>query len=176
MGRGRDLYESVDTVVDEVSFFKGLRSHPDYKRYSFFKLPMSYEVDCAISQSGSVVGFCEFKRRKVIKDCYDTLILSLKKYKALASYSSNEVQSKLFVRWNDVSSVHEVSPGGINYRIAWGGRSDRGDWQDSEPVVHIPVEDFEDLNIDIKPLDNSEHDRLVCLLDKGKSWKVGSSI
>jgi len=46
------------------------------------------------------------------------------------------------VEWNDMVGWHKVEK---VHSIRMGGRVDRGDWQDIEPVVHIPVTDFKQL-------------------------------
>jgi hypothetical protein len=43
------------------------------------------------------------------------------------------------VEWNDVVGWHKVEK---VHSIRMGGRVDRGDWQDMEPVVDIPTSEF----------------------------------
>ena len=170
----RLMYENLDTAVDEVEFFRSLRKHRDYSNQTFRKLPLGYEIECAVEVDGKVVGFCEFKRRHNKRHRYPTLILSLRKYKQLISYSYFESPAKLYVRWDDFDAVHVVRPQKITYDIEWGGRTDRGDWQDREPVVHIPGEHFDVLPLGRERLDDAGRDRLERLLKADKSWTVGN--
>ena len=170
----RKLYENIDTTVDEVEFFQSLREHAGYSHYTFSKLPLGYEIECAMESYGSITGWCEFKRRHVDMNKYPTLILSLHKYKQLISYSFFDDGAMLFVRWNDKDAVHHVPSEHIKYDIAWGGRSDRGDWQDAEPVVHIPIKEFVVLSLEREKLSEAGRDRLGRMLSNGKPWTVGA--
>lgn len=170
----RKLYESLDTVVDEVEFFRSLRDCEGYSHYKFLKLPLGYEIECAMESGGSIAGFCEFKRRKVDMGAYPTLILSLHKYKQLVSYSWVSDGALLFVRWNDRDAVHRVPSKHIGYKIAWGGRTDRRDWQDTEPVVHIPIEEFNVLPLGREKLSDAGRDRLSRMFASGRPWTVGA--
>lgn len=168
----RPLYENLSTVVDEVEFFRSLSRHEDYNCYKFRKLPLGYEIECSMENRGSIHGWCEFKRRHVNRRDYPTLILSLHKYRKLVSYSGRQ-ESLLFVRWNDEDAVHHIYSGEIEYEIKIGGRKDRGDWQDIEPVVHIPVEAFVPLDLDREDLSHSDRERLGRLFRSGRPWVVG---
>jgi len=121
----------------------------------------------------AITAFCEFKRRHVQMDKYPTLILSLRKYKQLVSYSWCEDGAYLFVRWNDKDGVHRIPSKAIEYDIEWGGRIDRGDWQDNEPVVHIPISDFGVLPLERERLASSGREKLMRLLDRKLPWTVG---
>ena len=144
----RPLYEKDLNLLDEIRFFSDLQGHTRYEHYSFKKLPLAYRVECAAisSLTGKVEGFCELKCRSVLMSDYPTLILSLHKWDDLIRYSRYG-WSSLFVRWQDYDAVLDVKSTS-NYRITFGGREDRGDWQDVEPVVHIPVKDFYLLEIE----------------------------
>jgi len=170
----RAMYENLDTACDEVEFFRSLREHEPYSQYSFSKLPLGYEIECAMEKKNSITAFCEFKRRHVNMNTYDTLILSLHKYKQLISYSWVEDGAMLFVRWNDMDAVHNVPSEHIKFEIAWGGRTDRNDWQDTEPVVHIPITEFDVLPLEREKLSTAGRERLSRMLSGGKPWTVGA--
>lgn len=170
----RTLYENLDTATDEVEFFRNLREHGSYQRYTFSKLPLGYEIECAMELDGKITGWCEFKRRHNDMTKYPTLILSLHKYRQLVTYSYHEDGAMLFVRWNDKDAVHRIPSGHIKYDIAWGGRTDRGDWQDTEPVVHIPTTEFDVLPLERAKLSVAGRERLSRMLDSGNPWTVGA--
>jgi hypothetical protein len=144
----RPLYENSKTLLDEVKFFCDLKnSIPEFNSRRFRKLPIRYEIECVVEDvtKGDIVAFAEFKQRYNERDKYPTLFISHAKYKKLLEYDDFR-RSILFVRWRDVDGMHVVGDhlnDILNYKIAWGGRNDRGDWQDNEPVIHIPVDHFE---------------------------------
>ena len=148
----RPLYENSKTLLDEVNFFRDLKnSIPEFKGCRFRKLPIRYEIECVIEDitKGDVTAFAEFKRRYNDRDKYPTLFISLAKYKKLLEYDDLRA-AILFVRWRDVDGMHVLGDhlqDILNYKIMWGGRNDRGAWQDNEPVIHIPVEHFKVLQI-----------------------------
>jgi len=113
------------------------------------KLPISYRVDYAVTQNGKVVGFTELKCRGVPSTKYKTLILSLGKWEALLSLqqSARNLRSNLAVRFTDTDLWFPVFPETRDaVEVRWGGRNDREDWQDMEPVVHLPISDFISFN------------------------------
>tara|TARA_R110002020_G_scaffold276042_2_gene491254 strand:- start:18565 stop:18852 length:288 start_codon:yes stop_codon:yes gene_type:complete len=85
-------------------------------------------------------------------------------------------QSFLIVRWSDVDGIHHVNAhksATSDYKIAWGGRRDRDDWQDIEPTIHIPIDDFEIVDTERQPLSKQEEADLEEKFRSGKGWKVG---
>lgn len=170
----RPLYENSSTLEEEIKFFRDLTtSVTEYKQCRFRKLPLSYRLECAIEHipTGKVTGFCEFKRRRNLRTHYPTLMLSLHKYRELAACSEFS-DALLFVRWNDRDGLYEVNKH-ANPDIRWGGRKDRGDWQDREPVVHIPVDDFELLDTKRKDFTEVGKERVIKVWKSGRGWAVG---
>jgi len=168
----RPLYENAATLEEEIKFFRDLRSTTEYSQTRFRKLPISYKLECAIEHipTGKITGFCEFKRRKNLREQYPTLILSLQKYRELQAVSEFS-NALLFVRWNDRDGVHEITEY-AEADIRWGGRKDRGDWQDEEPVVHIPVDDFDLLRTRRKDFTEVGKARVEKVWSSGKGWAV----
>tara|TARA_R110000751_G_scaffold231149_3_gene332553 strand:+ start:1141 stop:1569 length:429 start_codon:yes stop_codon:yes gene_type:complete len=108
------------------------------------KLPVSYRIDWAVFKGKKLVGFMELKARKVTKTKYPTLILSLSKLMAGCELASKT--STIFwlgVKWLDTFGVCRITPPFRN--VEMGGRTDRNDAADIEPVVHVPVERFKEL-------------------------------
>lgn len=54
------------------------------------------------------------------------------------------------MRWDDYDGVLDVGIDGpsIVTDVTFGGRIDRGDWQDQEPVIHLPTKNFRLLEIE----------------------------
>lgn len=110
------------------------------------KLPVSYRVDYAICSAadGCVWGVLELKRREHELDRYPTLILAAGKYMEARRWSMLGIPAFLAVRCRDGDYIHRLRRD--PYHVAIGGRKDRNDPADIEPVVHIPIEDFEPLD------------------------------
>lgn len=98
------------------------------------KLPIAYEVDFAVLRGERVVGFAEVKVRK---RAYDTLMLSLHKAEALRRLATGFRSWLLVAVPAGVYARRFVIAERFDVRV--GGRSDRGDWQDVEPVAHFPM-------------------------------------
>ena len=98
------------------------------------KLPMAYEVDFAVMRGERVVGVAEVKVRS---RAYETVLVSLHKVQALRRAAQMGLRAWLLVAVPAGVYAHRVAPAGA-LDVRWGGRADRGDWQDMEPVVHVP--------------------------------------
>jgi hypothetical protein len=106
------------------------------------KLPKWYQVDFALlNEASNVIGVAECKRRR---GNYTSIIISLRKVMKMLEYHSYGYEAWFMVSLN--TRVHRVRihPGLLATCVtAMGGRWDRGDDQDIEPVVHIPLSAFE---------------------------------
>lgn len=99
------------------------------------KLPLAYEVDFAVMRGERVVGVAEVKVRS---RAYETVLLSLRKVQALERHARCGLIAWLLVAVPEGVYAQRVLPG-ERLDVRWGGRADRGDWQDREPVVHLPM-------------------------------------
>ncbi len=106
------------------------------------KLPKAYQLDYAIIRQKEVVAWLEIKCRNVLHGEYPTFMLSLNKWLAGERLARDTGKGFLLVvRYRD--SLRYVNAKGIsNPEIGFGGRVDRGDWQDQEPCVFIPTRFF----------------------------------
>ena len=108
-------------------------------RCSAVKLPISYELDYALVRDGTVRAWAEVKCRRNARDRYPTYMISLRKVLAgLAMAERTNLPFLLLVQWAD--ALGWVTPSARGIQI--GGRHDRGDSADVEPVIHIPIDTF----------------------------------
>lgn len=106
------------------------------------RMPLKSAIDWSLQAGPHITGWVEIKCRKVARDVYPTLILSAHKYiNAMQMRNMFDIPLLIVVRYTDGLYFWEVD--GRKLDVRHGGRADRGDWQDVEPVVHIPVELFE---------------------------------
>lgn len=109
-----------------------------------YKMPTSYRLDWIVFAPGAKLhGFMELKTRKVKMNKYPSLLLSLGKYAAGCNLA-RMTGSGFWVaaRWTDTLGFCRVDDIIIDIDIGMGGRTDRGDKDDFEPVVHLPISEF----------------------------------
>jgi hypothetical protein len=106
------------------------------------KLPKRYIVDYVFLKDNKPVAWAEVKCRTNPRNKYDHYMISV--HKVLSGMEMAKKTGSVFavvVMWTDcigaisISSVDE-------YDIIIGGRTDRGDKEDVEPVFMIPVSEF----------------------------------
>lgn len=107
------------------------------------KTPRFYGVDWSLQKGNEVKAMAEVKFRKA---SYPTYILSLHKFVEMCqSAAVSGLPYFLVVSWPEESQrvvrYVSVTPE-IKQRVIHGGRKDRGDAQDVEPVVEIPMSKF----------------------------------
>lgn len=141
----RPIYETQADLDNEIQVRDALSR---VWNVSFHKMPRAYNIDwLLVDQQGNAKAFVELKCRSTPKDQYPTLMLSLHKWmhgKTLA----REINGVFLiaVRWTD--GLYYCIPEeceGVTYGV--GGRTDRGDSQDVEPVVHIPNSCFKQVSV-----------------------------
>jgi len=105
------------------------------------KLPISYRLDFALLRDEQVVAFAEVKRRNVLHNTYPTAFISLSKI--MAARLMRPLPSFWVVAWDDgVGYVRLDNHDGV---ITMGGRRDRHDSADIEPMAHFKTELFKKL-------------------------------
>lgn len=106
------------------------------------KMPDLSGVDFCAIRDGRVVGFIETKIRSNPHWQYPTYMISLKKLDtASAAMGALNVPTVLAVRWSDAWGYVSLSDM-TDHASAIGGRVDRADPQDMEPVALIPMSRF----------------------------------
>jgi len=140
----RSLYETEEDRGREGSFIEELCIT---WKCEAVKLPIHYKLDFALMRDGVIRAFLETKIRKYVMDYFDTYMISMAKVLAAREYSAFAgIPSLLAVRWNDGDGfigLHSMK----DFEIGFGGRRDRNDPQDMEPVVFIPIENFGRLKV-----------------------------
>ena len=135
----RPIYETDKDREQEADFIKELCIA---WKCEAKKLPIHYKLDFALIREGVIRAFLETKIRSYARGYFDTYMISMAKVLAAKEYSAFAgVPSLLSVRWDDGDgfiALHDIK----DFHIGFGGREDRGDPQDMEPVVFIPIEHF----------------------------------
>ena len=124
----------------DLTVERKVQAQLERKGIQLHKLPVSYRLDFAMFKNGKLKGWAEIKARNNSRDHYPTLMISLGKVLAARQLADvSGTRSILLVQyldglfWCDFASPFEV-------RI--GGRYDRGDSDDVEPVAHFQIEAF----------------------------------
>jgi len=143
----RPEYETVKDLSNEGSIASMLSEMWDVE---VEKLKRFAPADVAFVSNGEIEAFAEIKVRKNTKLHYPTYMISLHKLEELARlHDFSGKRCLLIVSWLDSLGWWKIPSGiGSNLRIEMGGTFRRGDPQDREPVVHIPIDEFHD----VKPL------------------------
>jgi hypothetical protein len=134
----RPLYESSKDLSNELRVSNILK---ECWNAEFVKLPMAYHVDWAVVRGAEIKAFAEFKRRHNPKDRYPTFMISLNKWKHGREIGKElGVPFLIIVEWDD--GLYYCDTEAVARTYGFGGRSDRGDSQDQEPVVFINTKEF----------------------------------
>ena len=133
----RPMYENDNDLRSE----KNLISYvSDCWNVASYKLPMSYKIDYVMYRNESPVGFAEVKVRTHTFGTFPTYIISLAKVmEARRLARETNTKSILIVSWTDRTGYLDFFS---HHQIRHGGRSDRNDWQDQEPMCHFDLKDF----------------------------------
>lgn len=108
----------------------------------FRKLPIRYGVDFAIISDGKIVSWAEVKCRNNSSALYQTLMISAAKIWTGVTLSAQTGKPFFIVaEWTDGIGYLKI-PDVSLFDLGFGGRTDRNDAQDMEPVYFIPVELF----------------------------------
>ncbi len=139
----RLVYESEADRLNEKSALDELVRHWGG---SWEPLKPFYPADAVLLAADETIrSFVEVKCRTRRMGEFDTYIVSLHKVKALSEMASfTQRAAILLVRWTDATGWWRIPVDSIaNYRIRMGGTKRRNDKQDIEPLVEIPISEFE---------------------------------
>jgi hypothetical protein len=130
----RTQYESKEDRTIEQKLIK------DYVSTGALKLPKSYGFDFMVQHGPKLPEVWEVKRRKKRYSTWFVSLLKLLKaqhYEALGikAYALVEIEGKVYtLRFTETP-----------YYIEWGGRSDRNDSADQEPMVHYKLNNMKEI-------------------------------
>ena len=106
------------------------------------KLPIQYKLDYALTRfDKSILAFCEIKVRTNSIGSYPTYIVSLAKILSGRNLArETNTKSFLIVKWSDSLGFIDMEN---NFKTIVGGRIDRNDWQDIEPMCEFNINNFQ---------------------------------
>ena len=134
----RKIYEREEDRRNEWDFAVGLCGIWNVR---LKKLPIKYGLDFALMRGDELRGFLEIKCRGNASTKYSNYLLSLHKMgqaKRLHELTGKpSILAVQFYECNLCAYLHEV-----RFTVGFGGRDDRKDWQDNEPVAMISMGDF----------------------------------
>lgn len=109
------------------------------------KVPLKYQVDWLAMRGKDPMAFVEFKHREKLSiDAYPRYMISLDKWmKAKQLCKEVEIPFIMVITFTEGTYYGVFSHNGLHdvtYGI--GGRYDRGDAQDVEPMIYLPLKKF----------------------------------
>jgi len=138
----RPLYETEANRINERAVAQLVEGKWNCK---CVKLKKAYALDYAIVRDKKIVSFMEIKCRNYTMEKLGSMggfMISLHKWlEAKAICDVSNVPFCLVVRTNDGVFWHKTTDF-KNYEVSIGGRYDRGDDQDVEPVILLKPECF----------------------------------
>lgn len=141
----RPMYETqtdVDKELEVMEFMESVFKYP----VTYSKLPKSYQIDYGVYDGDKALKMvCEIKSRNIKLKTYPDLILSAHKMHELVNWHTRGIAARLLYRLDDGLYFYRVTTDAYQLNITEGGRTDRGDWQDIEPVYHIPTSSLTEL-------------------------------
>lgn len=138
----RPMYETQSDLDSELTVMEKLVKRMPREHY-FRKLPLAYQLDYGLylTEDNSLQALTEVKTRSIDFGAYPTMILSAHKMHEMIAWRSRGFPTILIYNLNDGVYTYRPSAESVyDCEIKSGGRADRGDWQDIEPVYHIPVD------------------------------------
>jgi hypothetical protein len=134
----RPTYENGSTLAEEIAIAKEVGELWDV---NLTKMPRAYRLDFSIrNMQGRFKAWTEIKRRFHKFDTYPNTFLSLGKVFAAREFNEyTELPCLFIVKFDDCIAYADMLP---KRELFQGGRNDRDDWQDQEPLVLVPKSDF----------------------------------
>ena len=139
-------YESTDTLAAEREVCAIIESGG----FECEKLARKQVLDFAIRKEGDkkILWFMEVKSRTCKSDTYETYMIGMKKFMhMLQTIYLLRTRTALVVRFTDRIMKLWISSD-VPHHLEMGGRPDRGDPDDFEPVVHLSMDLFEELDLE----------------------------
>lgn len=134
----RPRYENAETLAAERAVIEKLCAG---RGRTWEKLKEKYAADYLIMQGDTPTALAEVKCRTCRVGDFGTYMISAHKYALMENYAqSMKIRAVLAVQWSDALGYVEIPSAAAFPGI--GGRKDRGDDHDREPVMHIPISAF----------------------------------
>ena len=106
------------------------------------RLPVKSSLDVGFARGKDLIGFGEVKVRSHDHGQYPTLLLSMEKWNVAVGIAKNiRVPVCLLVQFSDILMWAPMEYNS-DITVGMGGREDRADPEDVEPVVFIPMDLF----------------------------------
>lgn len=107
------------------------------------KVSIKYHVDCLVMRNDTPMAWVELRCRNNDMLQYPTLMLSLAKVQGAKRLKEDTgLPVFLVVEWND--AIRYTNLAECDFTLGFGGRNQMRDWQDQEPVCHIPIDQFQE--------------------------------
>ena len=154
----RTQYETPEDEARQEVVQEKLRK---YTGNEILTVPKSYHVDCCEATRydhdligwWNVTGWWEIKCRDNSSSCYPTLMISLQKImRGIEISNFTKLPFRLAIQYTDKLMIADVDKN-IPIGYKWGGRTVKTrDPADIEPVIHIPMSHFKEIQmpVDIK--------------------------
>jgi len=132
----RQIYETQIDLDNEKSIRKTIETACGMH---LRKMSIKYSLDFIGFRNGKAVAVIEVKKRHNRYSKYKTVILSLAKWnRGVEFHRVNDLKFIFCVQFDDGYFFYEYQ-NDDKFNVEIGGRRDRNDDQDIEPVIHIPI-------------------------------------
>lgn len=140
----RPTYETANDRRAEQSFLRELREPLQCDSVVQVSKRL-YPVDAIAYKGNRTVAFIEVKVRTNAMEFYPTYMISLEKFTRGAWFAEClNADYVIAVQWCDAFGFWRWRDHRLDQpKIATGGRTDRNDSDDMEPVIHLPIAEFE---------------------------------
>lgn len=136
----RPLYENEETKAKEQALGEVVCSK---WQCTLQKVSIKYHVDCLAMRQDQAVAWVELRCRNNDMLQYPTLMISLAKVQGSKRLQDDTgLPVFLVVEWND--TIRYTNLAQCDFTLGFGGRNEMRDWQDQEPVCHIPLDQFQE--------------------------------
>jgi len=138
----RPMYESKEDLTHETkmkSFLEGKWN------CTLQKLPLKYQLDWLAMRDKDPYAFIEFKHREKLSfNAYPRYMISLDKWmKAKQLCREVGIPFIMVITFTEGTYYGVFTNNMVDVTYGFGGRYDRGDAQDVEPMVYLPLKIFQ---------------------------------
>lgn len=138
----RPIYESQVDLTHENKMKTFLEAKWNC---TLHKVPLKYQVDWLAMRGKDPMAFVEFKHRnKLSINAYPRYMISLDKWmKAKQLCKEVEIPFIMVITFTEGTYYGVFAHNGLHdVTYGFGGRYDRGDAQDVEPMIYLPLKKF----------------------------------